>query len=63
MAPKKKITNTENIPKGLTATRKTTDEKPIVRNRRTGHVVIDPEYANRKMIRNPQPIIRPSKKK
>jgi hypothetical protein len=55
---KKKITDTTEIPKGLTTTRKTTSEKPVVRNRRTGHVAMDAEYANKRMIRNPQPIIR-----
>lgn len=58
---KKRIATTDNIPKGLTAQRKTTSEKPVMRNTRTGHVAMDPEYANKTMIRNPQPTIRRKK--
>lgn len=57
----KKITKTDAIPKGLTSQKKTTKEKPIVQNTRTGHVAMDADYANKKMIRNPPPIIRRKK--
>jgi len=55
---KKKITKTDSIPKGLTSQKKTTSEKPVVQNTRTGHVAMDADYANKKMIRKTDPIIR-----
>ena len=55
---KKKITKTDSIPKGLTSQKKTTSEKPVVQNTRTGHVAMDANYANKKMIRKTDPIIR-----
>lgn len=55
---KKKITKTDTIPKGLTSQKKTTSEKPVVQNTRTGHVAMDADYANKKMIRKTDPIIR-----
>lgn len=57
------IQKTSDIPKGLTNKPKTTKEKPVVQNTRTGHVVMDPEYANRRMVRNPKPILRIRRKK
>lgn len=54
----KAIQKTSEIPKGLTNKPQTSSQKPVVRNVRTGHSVIDPEYAKGKMIRNPEPIIR-----
>lgn len=56
--PKKRITKTDSIPKGLTSQKKTTSKKPVVQNTRTGHVAMDADYADKKMIRNPKPIIR-----
>jgi len=58
---KKKITKTDSIPKGLTSQKKTTSEKPVVQNTRTGHVAMDADYANKKMIRKTDPIIRRKK--
>ena len=58
---KKKITKTDSIPKGLTSQKKTTSEKPVVQNTRTGHVAMDADYANKKMIRKTYPIIRRKK--
>jgi hypothetical protein len=58
---KKKITKTDSIPKGLTSQKKTTSEKPVVQNTRTGHVAMDANYANKKMIRKTVPIIRRKK--
>lgn len=58
---KKKITKTSDIPKGLTSQQKTTKEKPVVQNVRTGHVAMDPEYADKRMIRKTQPVIRKRK--
>ena len=55
---RKSITKTDTIPKGLTSQQRTTKEKPVVQNTRTGHVAMDSDYANRAMIRNPPPIIR-----
>jgi len=55
---KKRITKTDTIPKGLTSQKKTTSEKPVVQNTRTGHVAMDANYANKKMIRKAVPIIR-----
>jgi len=52
------IQKTSDIPKGLTSKPKTSAEKPVVQNTRTGHVAMDANYANKRMIRNPQPIIR-----
>lgn len=56
-----KIQRTSEIPKGLTKQSKTTQQKPVYQNVRTGHVVMDPEYANRKMLRTPRPFIRKPK--
>jgi len=56
--PTSRINQVSDIPKGLTGKKKATRETPVVQNTRTGHVVMDPEYANRKMIRNPSPTIR-----
>lgn len=58
----KKIAKTDTIPKGLTDKKKTTAEKPVVQNTRTGHVVMDADYANKRMIRNPAPVIRRKRK-
>jgi hypothetical protein len=58
----KAIQRTSDIPKGLTSQVKTTKAKPVVKNTRTGHSVMDPDYANRTMIQNPQPIIQRKKK-
>jgi hypothetical protein len=55
------VSTTTDIPKGVTSQKKTTPEKPVVHNKRTGHVAMDPEYANKKMIRNPSPTIRARK--
>lgn len=55
---KKSITKTDTIPKGLTSQQKTTKQKPVVQNTRTGHVAMDADYANKRMIRNPSPTIR-----
>ena len=52
------IQKTSDIPKGLTSKLKTSKDKPVVQNTRTGHVAMDAAYANKRMIRNPQPIIR-----
>jgi len=56
------IQKTSDIPKGLTSKPKTSAEKPVVQNTRTGHVAMDADYANKRMIRNPQPIMRTSDK-
>ena len=56
--PTTSIQKTSDIPKGLTSKPKTSAEKPVVQNTRTGHVAMDAAYANKRMIRNPQPIIR-----
>jgi hypothetical protein len=61
--PKKRIATTDSIPKGLTSQKKTSKEKPVVRNTRTGHVAMDADYANKKMIRKHEPIIRRKRKK
>jgi hypothetical protein len=53
----KKIRKTSEIPKGLTDKPQTTSEKPVVRNVRTGHSVMDPSYAKERMVKNPAPII------
>jgi hypothetical protein len=58
----KKVQKTSEIPKGLTKTQQTNSEKPVVRNVRTGHSVIDSEYAKGKIIHNPKPIIVRKKK-
>lgn len=52
------IQKTSDIPKGLTSKPKTSAEKPVIQNTRTGHVAMDAEYANKRMIRNPQPVIK-----
>lgn len=59
---KKRITKVSDIPKGLTAQQKTTREKPVVQNVRTGHVAMDSDYANQRMIRKDQPVIRRKRK-
>jgi len=56
--PKNRVTTTDTIPKGVTSQQKTSKDKPVVRNIRTGHVAMDPDYANKKMIRKTEPIIR-----
>lgn len=56
--PSKRVANTDTIPKGLTSQQRTTKEKPVIQNTRTGHVAMDANYANSKMIRNPSPTIR-----
>lgn len=58
------VERTSDIPKGLTDKPKTTKKKPVVQNTRTGHVVMEPEYANKKMIRGDRPpiIVRKRKK-
>lgn len=58
----KSIAKTDSIPKGLTSQQKTTREKPVVQNTRTGHVAMDAKYANSKMIRKPMPTIKKPKK-
>jgi len=55
------MNKTNTRPKGLTSQRKTTSEKPVVQNTRTGHVAMDANYANKKMIRKTVPIIRRKK--
>jgi hypothetical protein len=57
----KKVSKTDTIPKGLTDKKKTTSEKPVVQNTKTGHVAMDADYANKRMIRNPAPTIRKRK--
>lgn len=52
------IQKTSDIPKGLTSKPKTSAEKPVIQNTRTGHVAMDAEYANKRMIRNPKPVIK-----
>ena len=52
------IQKTSDIPKGLTSKPKTSVEKPVIQNTRTGHVAMNAEYANKRMIRNPQPVIK-----
>lgn len=59
--PKNRVTTTDTIPRGVTSQQKTSEDKPVVRNVRTGHVVMDPDYANKKMIRKTKPIIRRKK--
>jgi hypothetical protein len=49
-----RIQRVDTIPKGLTSDVRTTPEKPVVHNVRTGHAVMDPEFAKRAMIK-PQP--------
>ena len=56
--PKNRVTTTDTIPRGVTSQQKTSKDKPVVRNVRTGHVAMDPDYANKKMIRKTEPIIR-----
>lgn len=60
--PAGRVSTTTDIPKGVTSQKKTTSQKPVVHNKRTGHVAMDPEYANKTMIRNPPPTIRASNK-
>lgn len=57
----KKVAKTDAIPKGLTSQQRTTKEKPVIQNTRTGHVAMDANYANSRMIRNPSPTIRKRK--
>lgn len=57
------VERTSDIPKGLTNKTKTTKQKPVVQNTKTGHVVMEPEYANKKMIRGDRPPIIVRKKK
>lgn len=59
--PSKRVAKTDTIPKGLTSQQRTTKEKPVIQNTRTGHVAMDADYANSKMIRNPSPTIRKRK--
>lgn len=59
----KSITKTDSIPKGLTSQQKTTKQKPVVQNTRTGHVAMDADYANSRMIRKQKPVIRRSRVK
>jgi hypothetical protein len=61
--PSTRVQKTSEIPKGLTNKPQTNSEKPVVRNVRTGHSVIDPEYAKGKIIHNPQPVIARKRKK
>ena len=56
--PKNRVTTTDKIPRGVTSQQKTSEDKPVVRNVRTGHVVMDPNYAKEKMILKTKPIIR-----
>ena len=60
--PANRILTTTDIPKGVTSQKKTTPEKPVVHNTRTGHVAIDPGFANKTMIRKPLPTIKASDK-
>jgi hypothetical protein len=57
------VSRTSDIPKGLTDKRKTSKEKPVVQNTRTGHVAMDADYANKKMIRGDRPPIIVRKRK
>lgn len=59
--PSERVAKTDTIPKGLTSQQRTTKEKPVIQNTRTGHVAMDANYANSKMIRNPSPTIRKRK--
>lgn len=61
--PVNRIATTTNIPKGVTSKKKTTPENPVVHNTVTSHVAMEPEYANRTMIRNPPPTIKAKKSK
>jgi len=60
--PASRVAVTSNIPKGVTSQKKTTSEKPVVHNKVTGHVAMDSDYANKKMVRNPSPTIQASGK-
>lgn len=60
---RKSINTTSEIPKKIHQNKKTTKEKPVIKNTKTGHAAMDPDYASRTMIRNPSPIIRRKKKK
>lgn len=53
-----KIMRVDSIPKGLTNQIKTTDKHPVVYNTRTGHAVMNPEYAQRTMIKPKPGVIR-----
>lgn len=53
-----KIMRVDTIPKGLTNQTKTTDKHPVVLNTRTGHAVMNPEYAKKAMIKPKPGVIR-----
>lgn len=57
-----KIQKTSEIPKGLTDKTQTSKSKPVVQNVRTGHSVMDPDFARKRMVKNPLPIIRRKRK-
>jgi hypothetical protein len=61
--PAGRVSTTTDIPRGVTSKNKTTSEKPVVHNKKTGHVAMDSEYANKTMIRNPSPTIKKTKTK
>ena len=61
--PSTKVQKTSEIPKKLTDKPQTSRQTPVVRNVRTGHSVIDPEYAKGKIVHNPKPVIIRKKKK
>jgi hypothetical protein len=54
--PTSKITKVDDIPKKLTKEPQVSSEKPVVHNTRTGHAVIDSDYAKNKII-TPKPVI------
>ncbi len=43
----KKVQKVDAIPKGLTAQPKTSKQHPVVHNTRTGHAVMDAEFAKK----------------
>jgi len=56
--PVGRVSTTTDIPRGVTSKKKTTSEKPVVHNQKTGHVAMDSKYANKTMIRNSSPTIK-----
>ena len=47
LVPKKSVSTTDNIPKGVTDKKKTTKDKPVIQNTKTGHVAMDSNYAKK----------------
>jgi hypothetical protein len=54
----KKVQKVDAIPKGLTAQPKTSKQHPVVHNTRTGHAVMDAEFAKRAMIKKKDGVIK-----